>query len=120
MAWGQTHGMGDAPTIEAVATAIAALPFSGFGARTVVITQGSAQTVIAGGGFSGIKCVPVPPVANIVDSNGAGDAFVGGFLAALAAGKDVEACAAVGTWAAGIIIQRSGCTFDSSIKCPLL
>ena len=27
----------------------------------------------------------------LVDTNGAGDAFVGGFLAALAKGKDIEA-----------------------------
>lgn len=31
-----------------------------------------------------------PPQEKLVDTNGAGDAFVGGFLAALAKGKDME------------------------------
>ena len=56
----------------------------------------------------------------IVDVNGAGDAFVGGFLAATAAGKDVETACRVGNWAAGEVIQFSGCTFDKARKCPLM
>lgn len=46
-----------------------------------------------------------------MDTNGAGDAFVGGFLSQLAGGKGVEACIQAGNYAANVIIQRSGCTF---------
>jgi adenosine kinase len=47
----------------------------------------------------------------IVDTNGAGDAFVGGFLAQLSKKKSIEECVKCGNWAATEIIQRSGCTF---------
>lgn len=46
----------------------------------------------------------------IVDTNGAGDAFVGGFMAQFVQGKDLETCVRCGIWASTIIIQRSGCT----------
>ena len=119
VAWGQTHDLGETPSVEAVAAAISSLPYHGAGKRVAVVTQGASPTIIATGGVVTHR-VEVPAVAKIVDVNGAGDAFVGGFLAALAHGKDVEHAAKVGTWAAGIVIQRSGCTFDASLKCPLL
>ena len=40
---------------------------------------------------------------------GAGDAFVGGFLAYLAKGGDLLDCVNAGHWAARQIIQVSGC-----------
>ena len=51
----------------------------------------------------------------IVDTNGAGDAFVGGFLAALVEGKDQSTCVRCGIWAATKIIQQSGCTFPEKM-----
>ena len=48
--------------------------------------------------------------AKIVDTNGAGDAFVGGFLSRLILGEDFDACVKAGHFAARTIIQRSGCT----------
>lgn len=45
----------------------------------------------------------------------AGDAFVGGFLSQLVAGKSIEECVRAGNYAANIVIQRSGCTFP---ECP--
>ena len=57
------------------------------------------------------------PIAKdkIVDTNGASDAFVGGFLAALVEGKDLAKCVKCGIWAATKIIQQSGCTFPEKI-----
>jgi adenosine kinase len=48
-----------------------------------------------------------------VDTNGAGDAFVGGFLSQLVAGKDTAECVRAGNYAANVVIQRSGCTFPA-------
>ncbi|GBF90549.1 adenosine kinase-like [Raphidocelis subcapitata] len=79
--------------------------------RTVVITQGKDATAVAVGGR--VRFFPVIPVpaAKLVDTNGAGDAFVGGFLSQLVAGKAVDECVRAGNFAANTIIQRSGCTF---------
>ena len=46
----------------------------------------------------------------IKDTNGAGDAFVGGFLSQLALGSPEAMCVRIGHFAAGAIIQQSGCT----------
>ena len=55
---------------------------------------------------------PTPPAAPaLVDTNGAGDAFVGGFLAQLALGQPMAKCVDAGHWAARVIIQRSGCSY---------
>jgi len=78
--------------------------------RTVVFTQGSQPTVVA---FEGqITEYPVPPVPaeQIIDTNGAGDAFVGGFLAAYVSGRDIAKAVATGNYAAGEVIRRSGCS----------
>lgn len=47
----------------------------------------------------------------IVDTNGAGDAFVGGFIAQLVMGKSLDVCVRSGIYTARHIIQQSGCTF---------
>ena len=49
---------------------------------------------------------------DLVDTNGAGDAFVGGYISQLVQGADVAKCCAAGNYAANKIIQESGC------KCP--
>nr|XP_023025282.1 adenosine kinase [Leptinotarsa decemlineata] len=46
------------------------------------------------------------------DTNGAGDAFVGGFLSQYIQELNLETCVKCGMWAASQIIQRSGCTFE--------
>lgn len=77
--------------------------------------QGADATVVAQSGA--VQLFPVPPIPKerIVDTNGAGDAFVGGFLAQLARGLPLAECVRAGHWAAGVVIQRSGCTFPE--KC---
>jgi adenosine kinase len=100
--------------IPEIALAIARLPKqNGSRGRTVVITQGKEPTVVASNGK--VFQIGVIPVAkeNLVDTNGAGDAFVGGFLSQLVAGKDVHECCRAGNYAASIVIQRAGCTFPS-------
>eukprot|EP00455_Lapot_gusevi_P053893 TRINITY_DN850_c0_g1_i1.p1 TRINITY_DN850_c0_g1~~TRINITY_DN850_c0_g1_i1.p1 ORF type:complete len:372 (+),score=176.92 TRINITY_DN850_c0_g1_i1:78-1118(+) len=76
--------------------------------RTVVITQGSQSTLIAYNGQIAHFAVPAIPSERIVDVNGAGDAFVGGFLSGLAKGAHLFDCVRAGHYAAGYIIQTSG------------
>ena len=102
-------------SVAEIARRISGLPkASGHCARTVVITQGADPTVVATAGA--VTTHPVIPLAKsqLVDTNGAGDAFVGGLLSQLVVGKDwTEACRA-GNYAAHTIIQRSGCTFPDT------
>lgn len=85
--------------------------------RVCIITQGAAPTLVVTGNPGGeprVDLVDVPPVDkdSIVDTNGAGDSFVGGFFAALAKGEDLLAAVAKGNALAGKVIQKSGCVFD--------
>lgn len=44
--------------------------------------------------------------AEIVDTNGAGDAFAGGFLGAYVAGKDLDECVEVGHKLGSMCVQQ--------------
>ena len=54
--------------------------------------------------------IPVPK-EKLVDTNGAGDAFVGGFLSQLVAGKDLAEGVRAGNFAANVVIQQNGATY---------
>jgi len=82
--------------------------------RKVVITQGCEPTVVAINGHVTLYPIIKLEANKIVDTNGAGDAFVGGFLAALSKGQDVAACCKAGNHSASIIIQHSGCTYPAT------
>uniref|UniRef100_A0A8C2TFM4 Adenosine kinase n=1 Tax=Coturnix japonica TaxID=93934 RepID=A0A8C2TFM4_COTJA len=79
--------------------------------RIVVFTQGKDDTVLAT--ENGVTTFPVlvSDQSEIVDTNGAGDAFVGGFLSQLVYERPVTECIRAGHYAASVIIKRSGCTF---------
>lgn len=81
--------------------------------RVVVFTQGPEATVIATGGKVTTYPVIKLPKEQLVDTNGAGDAFVGGFLAQVVQGKAIEEAVRAGNFGANVIIQRSGCTFPA-------
>jgi adenosine kinase len=80
--------------------------------RTCVITQGSDPTIVASNGT--VTEYPVELIAeeDIVDTNGAGDAFVGGFLSQLVQGGTIEDAVEAGHWAARYIIQTSSTTLN--------
>ncbi|XP_043279110.1 adenosine kinase 2 isoform X2 [Venturia canescens] len=80
--------------------------------RVVIITQGSEPVILARNDEITEFPVTKLPAEKVVDTNGAGDAFVGGFLAQYIQGKDYETCIKCGIWAASQIVQRSGCTYD--------
>ena len=99
-----------------VAVAIAKMHKLNQRPRTVVITQGKDPVLLAvNQGEQNIikKEFAIAPVREdkIVDTNGAGDAFTGGFLSQIAIHNDLDTAVRAGIWMAGIIIQRSGCTF---------
>lgn len=108
--YGKAKGYGE--DLSEIALKLAAEPkASGTRPRIVVFTQGSEQTIVACQGVVTAFKVEALPKEQLVDTNGAGDAFVGGFLAQLALGKPIETCVRAGHYAARTIIQRSGCTF---------
>ena len=61
--------------------------------------------------------MPIVPHSDIVDTNGCGDAFVGGFLSRLVAcggGHDVvEECVVEGHRCAQLILRQRGCSLSS-------
>lgn len=57
--------------------------------------------------------------SDIKDTTGAGDAFIGGFLAGLTLSRNIEECINLGFYAASNIIKQSGCTlpkYESEIQ----
>ena len=61
-----------------------------------------------------VHTIDVPKISKdlIVDTNGAGDSFVGGFFAALSEGHSVIDCVKAGISLSGIVVQHLGCTFN--------
>ncbi|GIL74984.1 hypothetical protein Vretimale_2585 [Volvox reticuliferus] len=98
--------------LEQVALRLSRMPkANGCRPRVVVFTQGCDPTLVAVNGR--VQRYPVTVIAKeqLVDTNGAGDAFVGGFMSQLVCGKHIAECVRAGNYAANTIIQRSGCTF---------
>ncbi|KAM7408823.1 hypothetical protein PAMA_002511 [Pampus argenteus] len=79
--------------------------------RIVVLTQGKDETVMALS--DKVDTFPVLKIdpKDIVDTIGAGDAFVGGFLSELVQNKPLEQCVKAANYAANVIIRHAGCTF---------
>lgn len=79
--------------------------------RIVIITQGPDPVLLCeNGNVTESSIIPIA-AENILDTNGAGDAWVGGFLSQLVQGKSMKESLDGGHYAANVIIQRSGCTF---------
>jgi len=105
--------------IEEIALKAAAMPKKNSKReRIIVFTQGAEEVIVAHGGK--ITKYPVVKISDekMVDTNGAGDAFVGGFLAQLVQGKTTEESVKCGIWTATEIIQRLGCSFSTDIVYP--
>lgn len=112
-AYGKAKGYGE--DLSEIALKLSAQPkASGTRPRVVVFTQGSEATIVASQGVVTVYPVDALPRELLVDTNGAGDAFVGGFLSQLIQGKEFSECVRAGHWGARTIIQRSGCTFPKN------
>jgi sugar/nucleoside kinase (ribokinase family) len=89
------------------AAAVAALLTRAPDLAGVVVRLGDRGALV---GLPGTRPVAVPgvPVADVVDTNGAGDVHLGAFVAALATGADPVAAAAAANGAAASSVSRRG------------
>ena len=76
------------------------------GVGTALITLGDKGVYIHGQGLS--TRIPAMTNAAVIDTAGAGDAFIGGFAAALSEGRGVEDAVRMGCATAGIAVTRRG------------
>ena len=110
LTYSEVAGWGTADMQE-IALKLAALPSAEGKTRRVVITQGKDPVVVACCGEATSFPVEELPKEKLVDTNGAGDAFVGGYLSQLVLGKDTAECVRAGIYGANTIIQESGCKY---------
>ncbi|KAF8808196.1 Ribokinase-like protein [Phlegmacium glaucopus] len=111
-AWASATGLPGVEDLPAIARSIALLPKSNPSRpRIVIFTQGAHQTVmVASDKPDSPKAFPVNPLedSQIVDTNGAGDAFAGGFVGALVAGKNLDDSVLAGHALARACVQQVG------------
>lgn len=97
--------------LNVIASKIASMPKKNTKrSRIVIITQGDKPVILHKDGKTKDFPVETIPDENVTDTNGAGDAFAGGFLADYVRNKDIFTCIKSGSRAAAMIVQVSGCT----------
>lgn len=123
VSYAESHSL-ETKDIPSIAKHLALLPKKNTARpRVAVITQGTQPTVVAvsSATFSAtgtahdeknatVKEFPIRMVdkSEINDTNGAGDAFAGGLLAAIAQGKPLETAVDMGHWLASLSIRELG------------
>ncbi|KAI1213120.1 Ribokinase-like protein [Annulohypoxylon truncatum] len=111
-AYAKSHALPVAETdVPGIAKALANLPKANAKKpRVAVVTQGTLPTVVAVQGQDEVRQFPVHAIdaSKINDTNGAGDAFAGGFVAGLVQGKSLEESVDMGQWLARLSIQELG------------
>lgn len=89
--------------------------------RTAIVTQGPAEVIVARAlpesDEVDIKLYPVEGIEfdKVVDTNGAGDAFVGGFLSQIWLGKEIDEAVRAGIYLSRQIVMQSGCSFPDKM-----
>ena len=78
------------------------------GARCVIVTLGAQGALVCAEGATKALLVGAFNAGAVVETTGAGDAFCGGFAAALSAGRSVLEAARFGCATAGISVTRAG------------
>jgi sugar/nucleoside kinase (ribokinase family) len=74
--------------------------------RIAAITRGEKGSIVLSGGRA--DTVKAEPVAQVIDTTGAGDQYAAGFLFGLARGRPLAECARLGHIAAGEVIGHYG------------
>ncbi|RAL05569.1 adenosine kinase [Aspergillus ibericus CBS 121593] len=115
-AFSESHSWGTDDVVE-IAKKLAQLPKKNTSRpRVAIVTQGTLPTVAATVKPSGeveVKEFPVReiPKSSINDTNGAGDAFCGGFCGGIVQGKSLEESIDMGQWLASLSIQELGASY---------
>jgi len=100
--------------LREIATKISQLPkINNNKKRTVIITQGAKDTIVYHNDELHSFSVQKIDKNLIVDTNGAGDSFIGGFLAGYMLGKNLAKSIDAGHYCAGVVIQKTGCDLSS-------
>ncbi|KAF9478076.1 adenosine kinase [Pholiota conissans] len=111
-AWASANGYPNITDLPGIARAVALLPkVNASRPRTVVFTHGAESTVVVTADKPDEpKVYPVTALTNnqIVDTNGAGDAFVGGFLGGVVSGHTLDQAVLAGHALASACIQQIG------------
>ena len=71
----------------------------------MIVSQGARGVLVAQRGEASIAHFAPERVASVVNTSGAGDSFVGGLVAGLAAGRPLAACVPIGLAAARLSVQ---------------
>lgn len=79
-----------------------------YGAKIVIVTLGAKGAVVSV--EDTVHNVPACKPERLVDPTGAGDAFIGGFLAEYVRGEDCSWCSCVGSAAASLVVEGVGPT----------
>jgi adenosine kinase len=110
-AFGKKNGW-ESEDLKEVAKKTAALPkVNDKRTRIVIFTQGSKPTIVCKDGE--VTEYPINKIEEslIVDTNGAGDSFVGGFISKYVLGKEIVECVNAGHYCASKVIQVSGAVY---------
>ncbi|EEB06043.1 adenosine kinase [Schizosaccharomyces japonicus yFS275] len=115
-AFAESHGV-ESTDLKDIALAIAGYSkVNNARSRAVVITHGAESTNVAQDGKVTVYTPNRVPAEEVVDTNGAGDAFAGGFIAALAKGQGIDYAITLGHWLGQECIKVSGTTLAEPKK----
>ncbi|KAH7335888.1 adenosine kinase [Rhizoctonia solani] len=111
-AWAAANGLESTTSLEVIAKTLANLTKNNASRpRTVVITSGPDATIVAKSGQNEEpKTYAVARLADneIVDTNGAGDMFAGGFMGAIVAGRSVDEAVEAGHKLGAMCVKTIG------------
>lgn len=93
---------------KGAAIELSKLPCANGRTRVAVITCGPDDCIVAVNGEVTTYAIPKLASEQIVDANGAGDAFAGAFTAGKSLGKDTAECVRAGVYASQLILGTSG------------
>jgi len=78
------------------------------------VTRSEKGALFCAGGA--LVTVPAAPVAEVVDTTGAGDLFAAGFLFGFTHGRPLESCARIGAMAAAEVISHMGARPETPLR----